>query len=40
MEQIREVAGDEIEGMTPTVVVPAMLMFQYQRQLRSRGRCS
>ena len=29
MEQIRKVAGDQIEGMTPTVVVPAMLSFQY-----------
>ena len=28
MEQIREVAGDDIEGMTPTVVVPAMLSFR------------
>ena len=28
MEQIRQVAGDDIEGMTPTVVVPAMLSFQ------------
>jgi len=29
MEKIREVAGDDIEGMTPTVVVPAMLNFRY-----------
>ena len=29
MEQIRQVAGDQIAGMTPTVVVPAMLNFQY-----------
>jgi lipoprotein-releasing system permease protein len=29
MEQIRRVAGDDIEGMTPTVHVPAMLSFQY-----------
>lgn len=29
MEQIRRVAGDQIEGMTATVVVPAMLSFQY-----------
>ncbi len=28
-EQIRKIAGDQIEGMTPTVVVPAMLSFQY-----------
>ncbi len=29
MEQIRRVAGDSIEGMTPTVVVPGMLNYQY-----------
>ncbi len=29
MEQIRQVAGPWIEGMTPTVVVPAMLSFQH-----------
>jgi lipoprotein-releasing system permease protein len=29
MQQIRKVAGDSIEGMTPTVQVPAMLSFQY-----------
>ena len=28
-EQIRQVAGDQIEAMSPTVVVPAMLNFQY-----------
>jgi lipoprotein-releasing system permease protein len=28
MERIREIAGDDIAGMTPTVVVPAMLSFQ------------
>jgi len=28
MEQIRRVAGDEIEAMTPTVVVPGMLNYQ------------
>ena len=28
-EQIRKVAGDQIEAMSPTVVVPAMLNFQY-----------
>ncbi len=28
-EKIRTVAGDDIEGMSPTVVVPAMLTFQY-----------
>ncbi len=29
MKQIREVAGQYIEGMTPTVVVPAMLVLDY-----------
>ena len=29
MEQIRRVAGDSIEAMTPAVVVPSMLSFQY-----------
>ncbi len=29
MEQIRQVAGQYIEGMTPTVVVPAMLSYEY-----------
>src|SRR3972149_9479541 len=29
MEQIRQVAGDQIEAMTSTVVVPAMLSFRY-----------
>ena len=28
MEEIRKVAGDSIAGMTPTVVVPAMLSFE------------
>jgi len=28
MEKIRQVAGDSIEAMTPTVVVPAMLTFE------------
>ncbi len=28
MAKIREIAGDQIEAMTPTVVVPAMLSFQ------------
>lgn len=28
MARIREVAGDEIEGMTPTVAVPGMLSYQ------------
>ena len=30
MAHIREVAGEFIAGMTPTVVVPAMLMYQVQ----------
>ena len=30
MEQIRRIAGDQIEGMTPTVVVPAMLSFRWR----------
>jgi lipoprotein-releasing system permease protein len=29
MQRIREAAGDDIAGMTPTVTVPAMLSFQY-----------
>ena len=29
MEQIRKIAGDYIEGMTATVVVPAMLSYQH-----------
>ncbi|HEX4148274.1 MAG TPA: FtsX-like permease family protein [Pirellulales bacterium] len=29
MQKIREVAGGDIAGMTPTVTVPAMLSFQY-----------
>ena len=31
-EQIRQVAGDQIEAMSPTVVVPAMLNYQYGGQ--------
>ena len=31
-EQIRQVAGDQIEAMSATVVVPAMLYFQYGGQ--------
>ena len=38
-EQIRKVAGDQIEGMTATVVVPAMLSFRTAAP-GSRGRCS
>jgi lipoprotein-releasing system permease protein len=30
MDEIRQAAGDMIEGMTPTVMVPAMLSFQYR----------
>ena len=40
MEQIRQVAGDAIEAMTPTVVVPAMLSFQLSAASRSPGRCN
>ena len=29
MDQIREVAGQWIEGMTPTVVIPGLLTFEY-----------
>ncbi|MBS0211322.1 MAG: ABC transporter permease [Planctomycetes bacterium] len=29
MARLREIAGDEIAGMTPTVAVPAMLSFTY-----------
>jgi len=36
MAQIRRVAGDSIEGMTATVVVPAMLSFQYGGQWHQR----
>ena len=30
MEQIRSIAGDDIEGMTPICVVPAMLSYQWR----------
>jgi lipoprotein-releasing system permease protein len=30
MDQIRQVAGEYIAGMTPTVVIPAMLVFEIQ----------
>jgi len=33
MAEIRHVAGDAIEGMTATVVVPAMLSFRYADQM-------
>jgi lipoprotein-releasing system permease protein len=32
MQEIRRVAGDQIEGMSPTVHVPAMLSFKVGRQ--------
>jgi lipoprotein-releasing system permease protein len=32
MEQIRQIAGDDIAGMSPTVHVPAMLSFKVGRQ--------
>ena len=31
-EQIRRVAGDQIEAMSPTVVVPALLYYEYGGQ--------
>ena len=34
MERIREVAGEYIAGMTPTVVIPAMLIFEVHGQWR------
>ena len=39
-EQIRKVAGDDIEAMSATVVVPAMLNYQYGGSRRSRSRCN
>src|SRR5690348_7621347 len=36
MEQIRRVAGDYIEGMTPTVHVPAMLRFWHGNRSMTR----
>lgn len=36
MEKIRSVAGEYIAGMTPTVVVPAMLTFQLHGQVITR----
>ncbi|MBN2022737.1 MAG: ABC transporter permease [Pirellulales bacterium] len=36
MKLFREVAGDSIEAMTPTVVVPAMLSFQYRGEWTMR----
>ncbi len=36
MEQIRRVAGEAIAGMTPTVVVPAMLSFRHADQWITR----
>ncbi len=36
MEQIRRVAGEAIEAMTPTVVVPAMLSFRHSDQWITR----
>src|SRR5258708_3272760 len=32
MARIREIAGEYIAGMTPTVAIPAMLMFQVRGQ--------
>ena len=36
MEEILRAGGDEIEGMTPTVAVPAMLNFQVRGQWVTR----
>ncbi|NCY01799.1 MAG: ABC transporter permease [Planctomycetia bacterium] len=36
MEEIRRAAGGDIEGMTPTVAVPAMLSFQVRGQWVTR----
>jgi len=36
MEEIRRAAGGDIEGMTPTVAVPAMLSFQVRGQWLTR----
>lgn len=36
MEQIRRIAGDAIDGMTATVVVPAMLSFRHGAQWITR----
>ena len=36
MEEIRRAAGESIEGMTPTVAVPAMLNFQVRGQYVTR----
>jgi lipoprotein-releasing system permease protein len=36
IQEIRRLAGDQIEGLTPTVVVPAMLNFQVRGQWVTR----
>ena len=36
MDEIRRVAGDDVAGMTPTVMVPAMLSFQVRDQWITR----
>ncbi len=36
MAEIRRVAGEEIAGMTPTVVVPAMLTYRWDGEPRTR----
>lgn len=36
MDRIRDVAGDDIEAMTPTVIVPAMLNFEFRNQVVTR----
>jgi len=36
MDEIRRVVGDDVEAMTPTVIVPAMLTFQNGSQWISK----
>ncbi len=36
MEEIRRVAGDDVVGMTPTIIVPGMLSFQFHGESNTR----
>ena len=36
MDEIRRIAGDDVIGMTPTIVVPAMLNFQARGETQTR----
>ena len=36
MDEIRRVAGDDIAGMTPTILVPAMLSFHAYGETRTQ----